>query len=115
MTSSKAEKVYPHTAEDAARRDGHKLLAVCDLPHDPHLQVVLCEIVNDEKWVVWWFNKESGGFGSGDYCRNILEAAFAYTLRCLLGGGEPGNRLPSKDEIKAADEQLFPRGQGEQP
>lgn len=109
--NSTAAKTYPYTAEMCAVRDGHKLLAVCDLPHDPHLQIVLCGLPGNDltPWVVWYFNKGSGGFGTGAYCRNLLSAAFAYTRRCMRYDGVPGDDLPSEDEIKAADEQLWPR------
>ncbi len=102
-------KTYPHDVVDSCSKRGWVVVAVCDLPFDPHLQIVLCHLPENEltTWVVWYFNKETGGCSSGEYLRNLLAAAFAYTRRSMRYGGVPGKDLPSMEQIKEADQMLW--------
>jgi len=85
----------PRTATEMARR-AHSATVVDEskLPNDPHLTVVLCRLHehSTQPYVVWFYNKDSEGFGSGVYCDDILAAAEAYLHRVTRYGGTINKR-----------------------
>lgn len=80
---------YQHTAEDQAAKQSVKLYRTIQLPNDPHLQVVLCECGGFQPFVVWFFNRECGGFHEGIYCKTLIDAVDAFCTRCRRYGAVP--------------------------
>ncbi len=88
-------KRLPRTAAAVGKEEhGVSIIDQCELPNDPHLTVVLCKRHDSsvQPYVVWFFNKDSEGFGSGIYCSDILDAAEAYKTRVERYGGTINKR-----------------------
>jgi len=80
-----------YNAATQATKQGCTLITSCDLPNDPHLQMVLCDTGGQsvQQFVSWFFNKETGGFSSGDYSNSLTLAAVTYEARCRRYGAKP--------------------------
>jgi hypothetical protein len=90
-----ASKRQPRTAREvAAENHGAIVVDETQLPNDPHLTVVLCRLHPDnvQPYVVWYFNKDYEGFGTGAYCDDIFDAAKAYKERVERYGGTINKR-----------------------
>lgn len=86
-------KAHPHI---------EALIDWCQLPNDPHLLAVLCKTDSDlTRFVCWFFNKETGGFGEGMYCVGIVEATLLYHLRAMRYGGLPRGAEHQNEKVLA--------------
>ena len=77
-----------HKAEDAAARQGWKVLDSEDFPGDgiiaPH-SITLCETRGTQPFATHFFNRQDGGFCNGHYHDKIGEARQDFRHRVAKG------------------------------
>jgi len=81
------EKVKMYDIHERAKRQGWTVIKFIDIPKKNAQApgaVVICDVGDKHRpYAVHFFNKQDGGFHSGNYCPDIDTAMRVYAIRSL--------------------------------